>query len=72
MVEKLLSVLSEQGFDACVAANGDIAIATAIDEETGATFYTRLAVSFSDKDLESKPAPKKAPVKEPVVIPELF
>lgn len=72
MFNKIKEVLEDNGFDVTVAANGELAIATAIDANTEATYYTRLAVSFTDKALDSKIV-KKAKEKAPdVEIPNIF
>lgn len=71
MYARIREVLADAGFDSLEAANGDIAIPTCIDEVTGETYYTRLAVSFSAKPLDSKVA-RKAPAAEPVELPQLF
>lgn len=72
MIEKTVSVLTDAGLEAVIAANGDIAIATCVDATTGDTYYFRLAPSLSAKDLDSKVAKKTATKKEPVEIPSLF
>ena len=72
MYEHIADLLSDAGFDVHDAANGDIAVATAIDAETGATFYTRLSVSFTDKPLESKLVKKAKEKPAEVEIPSLF
>ena len=70
--DKVMALLADAGFEPVRAANGDIAIGLAQDTVTGETFYLRLAVSFSSKDLDSKIAKKPAAKKEPVEIPQLF
>lgn len=69
---KVMEVLTDAGFDAVRAANGDIAVPICVDAATGETFYLRLTVSFSAKDLDSKVAKKPAAKKEPVEIPSIF
>jgi hypothetical protein len=72
MYNKIMEVVSNAGFEVKKAANGDIAIPTAIDAATGEVYYTRLAVSFSSKDLESK-TERKPKEKETVnTAPVLF
>lgn len=70
--DKVMAVLAEAGFEPVRAANGDIAVPVCIDSVSGDTFYLRLAVSFSAKDLDSKLTKKPAAKKEPVEIPQLF
>ena len=70
--DKVMALLAEAGFEPVRAANGDVAIPMCIDSVSGETFYLRLAVSFSSKDLDSKIAKKPAAKKEPVEIPQLF
>lgn len=73
MFDKLIDILGDAGFEATKAANGDIAITTCIDSTTGDTYYTRLAVSLSNKALDAKVEKKvKEKVEETVEIPELF
>lgn len=69
--DKVKEILIDNGFDAVVAANGDIALPIAVDAETGKTFYFRLAASFTNKDLDSK-IEKKPVEKKEVDIPNLF
>ena len=72
MFGKIKEVLENEGFEVTVAANGELAITTAIDASTEATYYTRLAVSFTDKPLDTKIV-KKAKEKAPEVeIPNIF
>lgn len=73
MFDKITTVLTDAGFDVAVAANGEIAIKTAIDGHTGDTYYTRLAVSLSAKDLDAK-IERKVKAKETVEVevPNLF
>lgn len=72
MFDKVKEVLEDAGFEVVVAANGELAITTAIDASTEATYYTRLAVSFTDKPLDTKIV-KKAKEKAPdVEIPNIF
>jgi len=73
MYDKIANILKDNGFDVEFAANGDIAIKTAVDEVSGDTFYTRLAVSFTSKDLATK-ATRKAKEKDTAaeVMPDLF
>lgn len=70
MVGKIVEAIENAGFDVSIAANGDIAIATCIDEGSGKTFYTRLAASLSDKELTYELPKKEKPVAEE--IPNLF
>lgn len=70
--DKVMTLLAEAGFEPVRAANGDIAVPMCIDSVSGDTFYLRLAVSFSAKDLDSKLTKKPAAKKEPVEIPQLF
>lgn len=72
MYEKIMSVLSDAGLDVVKAANGDIAIKTCVDASTEEVYYTRLAVSLSNKALESKVEKKSKPKAEDVVVPNLF
>ena len=71
MKDKIMAILSEAGFDVCVAANGDIAFPTAIDSATGKTYYTRLAMSFTDRDLDSVTA-KRTQKAAPATVVSLF
>lgn len=71
MVDKIIEILEASDFEVETAANGDVAIKTAIDINTGNAFYTRLAITFSDKELNSKVVAKKK-VADPVEIPDLF
>ena len=73
MIDKITEILVDAGFDVCKAASGELAIKTCVDSTTGNTFYTRLAVTLSDKDLDAK-TERKAKVKtaETVVVPDLF
>lgn len=72
MFNKVKEVLEAEGFEVEVAANGELAIKTAIDASTEATYFTRLAVSFTDKPLDTK-AVKKVKEKAPeVAIPDIF
>lgn len=71
--DKVMSILTDAGFEPVAAANGDIAIPMCIDSTTGATYYLRLSVSFTAKDLESKIEKKpRESKKEAPVIPSLF
>lgn len=69
---KIMDVLTDAGFEPVRAANNDIAIPLCVDSVSGETFYLRLAVSFSAKDLDSKLTKKPAAKKEPVEVPALF
>ena len=71
MVAELIKVLGNAGFEVSNAANGDIAIATCIDENTGDLYNTRLSVTFSSKELDSKVTAKKKE-KAAVELPDLF
>ena len=72
MFNKVKEVLEAEGCQVAVAANGELAIKTAIDASTEATYFTRLAVSFTDKPLDTKIV-KKATEKAPeVAIPDIF
>ena len=71
MYNKIAEILAENGFEVVDAANGDLAIKTAVDATTENVYYTRLAVSFTDKGLESK-IEKKAKAKVEVELPDLF
>ena len=70
--DKVMEVLAGAGFEPVRAANGDISIPLVQDSTTGDIFYLRLAVSLSNKPLDSKVAKKPATRKEPVEIPQLF
>lgn len=73
MFDKIMEILSDEGFEVTKAANGDIAIKTVIDQSTGDVYYTRLAVSLSAKDLEHKTVSKsKAKVEKEEVEVNLF
>ena len=74
MYDKIVEILNAEGFAAEKAANGDIAFPVVVDEVTGDTYFIRLAVSLSNKALDSKPAAKaKAKEKtEEVEVPNLF
>ena len=74
MFEAMMELLTSNGFAPVVAANGDIAIPTCVDETTGETYYTRLSVSFSNKPLEHKVERKPSTTKAPVAdeLPSLF
>ena len=74
MFDKIIDILNENGFNAVKAANGEIAIETVTDSTTGDLYYTRLAVSLSNKALDSKVERKaKAKVEtEEVEVPALF
>lgn len=69
---KVMAILADAGFEPVRAANGDISIPLVQDSATGDIFYLRLAVSLSNKPLDSKIAKKPATKKESIVIPELF
>lgn len=73
MFDKIGSVLTDAGFEVVTAANGELAIKTAVDAASGDVYYTRLAVSFSAKDLDTK-IERKAKAKETVEVevPDLF
>ena len=73
MFNKVQEVLVAEGFEVVKAANGELAIATAKDAATGEMYYTRLAVSFTNKALEAKIERKaKAKEKVDVALPVLF
>lgn len=73
MFDKIVDVLTDAGFEVEKGANGDICIKTCVDTLTSDVFYTRLAVSLSNKPLDAKVEKKhKAKPAEDVVIPELF
>ena len=74
MFDKIVEVLNDAGFEAVKAANGEIAIATVVDSTVGDTYYTRLAVSLSNKALDSKTERKaQAKTEAPAVeVPTLF
>ncbi len=73
MIEKITRVLMNEGLEVVKAANGDLAITTCVDAGSGNTFYTRLAVSLSDKPLDAKTEKKrKVKTEDETVIPELF
>lgn len=70
--EKIMEILCDAGFDATKAANGDIAFPLVQDESTGDIYYIRLAVSLSNKALESKVVKKAKAKTDDVEIPTLF
>lgn len=72
MFNKIKDILADEGFEVTVAANGDIAVKTAVDAATGDVFYTRLAVSFSNKSLDAKVERKAKAKAEDEVMPTLF
>lgn len=76
MQAKIKEVLEAAGFDVAVTATNELAIATAIDEATGETYYTRVATTLTAKDLNEKPERKgKAKVETAEaeeVVPQLF
>lgn len=72
MYERIADILADEGFEVVNAANGDLAIATAYDAESGNMFYTRLSVSFTDKPLDSKLVKKVKEKAEEPEIPYLF
>ena len=72
MFAALMELLETNGYAPVVAANGDIAIPTCVDETTGDTYYTRLSVSFSNKPLEHKVERATRKVAEPETLPSLF
>lgn len=70
--DKVMSVLADAGFEPVRAANGDLSIPLVQDSTTGDVFYLRLAVSLSNKPLDSKLVKKSIAKKEPLEIPQLF
>ena len=73
MFNKIREIVEEAGFETAIAANKDLAIPVAIDSTTGETYYARITLTFSSKELDSKPAPKaKKPAMDEVELPELF
>ena len=71
MYDKIKEILTDNGFEVSDAANGDIAIATAVDGATGEMYFTRLAVSFSNKALDAK-VERKVKEKVEEEVPTLF
>lgn len=72
MVDKVKDVLIGAGFDATIAANGDIAIPTCRDEATDSLFYIRLTPTFTDKSLDYKLERRPKKVEDPEPTPSLF
>ena len=70
--EKVMEILRDAGFDAVKAANGDVAFPLVRDESTDEFYYIRLAVSLSNKPLESKIEKKAKAKTEDVEVPNLF
>lgn len=71
MFDKIAEILTNEGFEVVKAANGELAIKTAVDAASGEVYYTRLAVSLSNKPLDSKIV-KKQKEKVEVEVPNLF
>lgn len=70
--DKIMELLVDAGLKPVKAANGDLSFPLAIDANSGDTYYIRLAVSLSNKPLDSK-IEKKAKAKvEDVEVPQLF
>ena len=71
--DKVIEVLKAAGFAADKAANGDIYFPLVTDKESGEVYNLRLAVSLSNKDVDTKIVRKgKAKVAEAVEVPDLF
>ena len=70
--EKVMEILREAGFDAVKAANGDVAFPLVRDAATDELYYIRLAVSLSNKPLESKVEKKTKAKADDVEVPNLF
>lgn len=70
--DKVMEILRDAGFDAVKAANGDVAFPLVRDESTDELYYIRLAVSLSNKPLESKIEKKAKAKTEDVEVPNLF
>ena len=70
--DKVMELLADAGLEPVRAANGDLSFPLAIDANSGDTYYIRLAISLSNKPLESK-VEKKTKAKEPdIEVPNLF
>lgn len=70
--DKVMELLADAGLEPVRAANGDLSFPLAIDANSGDTYYIRLAISLSNKPLDSK-IEKKAKAKEPEIeVPDLF
>lgn len=73
MFDKVREAIESAGFETTVAANKDLAIPVAVDSTTGETYYARIALTFSSKELDSKPAARaKKTEKVEEVLPDLF
>lgn len=70
--EKVMEILRDAGFDAVKAANGDVAFPLVRDAATDELYYIRLAVSLSNKPLESKVEKKAKAKADDVEVPNLF
>lgn len=70
--DKVMTLLADAGLEPVKAANGDLSFPLAIDETTGETYYIRLAVSLSNKPLDSKLVKKSKPKAEDPIVPDLF